>query len=90
MMSKIKKISKKVKKSLTLAVIFVIRGYQLTFSPRRGIFAAASLSGCRYYPSCSDYAIDAISRDGLLKGCGKGVWRILRCNPWSQGGVDEP
>jgi putative membrane protein insertion efficiency factor len=42
---------------------------------------------CKYYPSCSNYAITAIGRYGA-KGLAMAVWRILRCNPWSQGGVD--
>lgn len=45
---------------------------------------------CKYYPSCSQYAIDAIRKDGLVKGSAKAGWRLLRCNPWSHGGVDYP
>ena len=45
---------------------------------------------CKYYPSCSQYAIDAIRKDGLVKGSAKAGWRLLRCNPWSDGGVDHP
>ena len=45
---------------------------------------------CKYYPSCSQYAIDAIRKDGLVKGSAKAGWRLLRCNPWSHGGVDHP
>jgi putative membrane protein insertion efficiency factor len=43
---------------------------------------------CKYHPSCSQYAIDALRKDGLLIGSGKAAWRLLRCNPWSRGGVD--
>lgn len=43
---------------------------------------------CRYYPSCSSYAIDAIRQYGILKGAVLASWRLLRCNPWSHGGVD--
>ncbi|MGE5454427.1 MAG: membrane protein insertion efficiency factor YidD [Methylocystaceae bacterium] len=43
---------------------------------------------CRYYPSCSNYALEALEKHGLIKGCYLAVWRILRCNPWSQGGYD--
>ncbi|ROR72934.1 membrane protein insertion efficiency factor YidD [Bogoriella caseilytica] len=43
---------------------------------------------CRYYPSCSTYAIGALRRHGFFKGLTLAVWRILRCNPWSLGGVD--
>ena len=43
---------------------------------------------CRYYPSCSQYALDALRQYGLLRGSAKAGWRLLRCNPWSHGGVD--
>jgi uncharacterized protein len=43
---------------------------------------------CRYYPTCSEYAVQAIRRYGVLRGAVLAVWRILRCNPWSHGGVD--
>ena len=43
---------------------------------------------CKYYPSCSSYAIDALKKHGAVKGIILAVWRILRCNPWSNGGVD--
>lgn len=43
---------------------------------------------CKYYPSCSTYALQAIERFGIIRGTVLGAWRILRCNPWSRGGVD--
>jgi uncharacterized protein len=43
---------------------------------------------CKYHPSCSQYAIDALRKHGLLRGSVKAAWRLLRCNPWSRGGVD--
>ena len=43
---------------------------------------------CRYYPSCSDYAVQAIDRFGILRGLVLAGWRLLRCNPWSRGGFD--
>ncbi|WP_076466325.1 membrane protein insertion efficiency factor YidD [Actinomyces mediterranea] len=43
---------------------------------------------CRYAPTCSNYAVEAIDVHGLLKGLVLAVWRLLRCNPWSLGGVD--
>ena len=43
---------------------------------------------CKYHPSCSQYAIDALRKHGLVKGSFKAGWRLLRCNPWSKGGVD--
>jgi putative membrane protein insertion efficiency factor len=44
---------------------------------------------CKYHPSCSQYAIDALRKHGLVKGSLKAGWRLLRCNPWSKGGVDH-
>ena len=45
---------------------------------------------CRFYPTCSQYAILAIKKYGALRGTLKAVWRILRCNPFGKGGVDYP
>jgi hypothetical protein len=58
-----------------------IRGYQRFLSPVLG-------NTCRYIPSCSQYAIEAIEKYGVVKGSGLAVWRILRCNPFSRGGYD--
>jgi uncharacterized protein len=44
---------------------------------------------CKYHPSCSQYAIDAFRRYGLFRGAVLAGWRLLRCNPWSHGGVDH-
>jgi putative membrane protein insertion efficiency factor len=63
-------------------LIGLLRGYQTFLSPLSG-------PTCKYYPSCSAYAILAIQRHGALKGTGLAVWRVLRCNPWSPGGVDD-
>jgi putative membrane protein insertion efficiency factor len=43
---------------------------------------------CKYHPSCSQYASDAIHKYGPVRGSLKAAWRLLRCNPWSHGGVD--
>ena len=45
---------------------------------------------CRYYPSCSLYALRAIQYHGALWGIGLGIIRILRCNPFARGGIDDP
>jgi uncharacterized protein len=45
---------------------------------------------CRYHPSCSAYAVQAIERFGILRGLVLAVWRVLRCNPFSHGGYDPP
>lgn len=58
-----------------------IRVYQIVLSPLTG-------ERCKYYPSCSEYAVQAIHRYGILKGLVLGGWRLLRCNPWSRGGYD--
>ena len=44
---------------------------------------------CKYYPTCSEYAVTAIERFGAIRGMILAGWRILRCNPWSNGGVDH-
>jgi putative membrane protein insertion efficiency factor len=58
-----------------------IRLYQRTISP-------ALPSRCKYHPSCSEYAVQAVRRYGVLRGAVLAGWRLLRCNPWSHGGVD--
>ncbi len=45
---------------------------------------------CRFHPTCSEYAILAVEKHGVVKGVAKALWRVLRCNPWSKGGVDLP
>ena len=49
---------------------------------------SVSASACKFHPSCSQYADDALRKYGLVRGLLKAVWRIARCNPWSRGGVD--
>lgn len=63
-------------------LIFAIRGYQSVISPLTG-------PTCKYYPSCSHYGIEAVQRHGAFTGSALAAWRILRCNPWSNGGVDD-
>jgi uncharacterized protein len=57
------------------------------FVPNPGV---AGLPVCKYYPSCSEYSSLAYREFGLLRGTVLTVWRLLRCNPWSRGGVDYP
>ena len=61
--------------------IFCIRFYQKHVSP---LFPPC----CKYYPTCSQYAVEAITKYGVIKGSLLAVWRILRCNPFSKGGYD--
>jgi putative membrane protein insertion efficiency factor len=65
------------------SLILLVRLYQLTLSP---IFGRQ----CRFQPTCSHYMIGAIEKHGAVRGCLKGIWRILRCNPFCQGGYDPP
>jgi putative membrane protein insertion efficiency factor len=51
------------------------------------LFSSTSSPRCKYYPSCSNYALTAVKRHGA-KGVVMATWRVLRCNPWSLGGVD--
>mgnify|MGYP000728306981 FL=1 len=62
-------------------VLLLIRGYQLVLSPLLG-------PRCRFYPTCSQYAIEAISRYGILKGAILSFKRLLKCHPFHPGGVD--
>lgn len=65
-----------------LLALAPIRFYQRYISP-------AFPRRCRYYPTCSSYAVQAIDRHGVGKGFLLAIWRILRCNPYSTGGIDE-
>jgi putative membrane protein insertion efficiency factor len=67
---------------LSALLVGGIRGYQRFISP-------LSAPRCRYYPSCSAYALGAVRTHGPVKGFLLAVWRLLRCNPWSQGGIDH-
>ncbi|PIW36628.1 MAG: membrane protein insertion efficiency factor YidD [Candidatus Kerfeldbacteria bacterium CG15_BIG_FIL_POST_REV_8_21_14_020_45_12] len=70
-------------------LIGVIRLYQKTLSPDHRVYNRHPYVGCRYYPSCSEYTIRSIKKRGVIMGLLKGFWRILRCNPFTPGGVDE-
>ncbi len=70
-------------------LIHCIRLYQRTLSPDHGVMAEASFVGCRYFPSCSEYAVRALRKHGVVRGAGYSAWRVLRCNPFSAGGVDD-
>jgi putative membrane protein insertion efficiency factor len=54
----------------------------------RATFGALFPTTCKYHPSCSEYAVQALRRHGLVKGSVLAGWRLLRCNPWSRGGFD--
>lgn len=64
-----------------LALIGLIRLYQLTI-------AKALPQRCRFHPSCSEYAIQSLREHGLVRGSAVAAWRVVRCGPWSRGGID--
>ena len=66
---------------MTAAATLLVRGYRALVSP---LFPAR----CKYHPSCSQYALDALREFGLVRGTVLAAWRLLRCNPLSDGGVD--
>ena len=71
------------RRGLSAVLIGMVRLYQMTLSPLLG-------GHCRYWPTCSQYFIDAVRKYGPLRGSLKGIWRILRCNPWGGRGYDPP
>ncbi len=71
----------KINKALQWLIIKLIRSYQLLISPWLG-------PCCRFTPTCSHYAIEAIKLHGIVRGCGLAVARIIKCNPLSEGGND--
>ncbi|MFI5333923.1 MAG: membrane protein insertion efficiency factor YidD [Chlamydiales bacterium] len=64
-------------------LLFLIRLYQLAIGPFIG-------QSCRFYPTCSDYALEAIKKHGACKGSWKTVKRLCKCGPWHRGGIDQP
>jgi len=62
-------------------LIFLIKFYRKYISPLKH-------TRCPYYPSCSTYGLEAVTKYGALKGGYLTAWRILRCNPFSKGGID--
>ena len=73
-----------------IPILLLIKIYQKTLSPDHGWFKNRFEHGyCPYYPTCSQYGYEIIKKRGILVGVPKALWRILRCNPWSSGGVDE-
>lgn len=64
-------------------LVGIIRGYQIGISPMLG-------PRCRFTPTCSQYAIEVIRKDGVFKGTFRAAVRILKCHPWHPGGHDPP
>jgi putative membrane protein insertion efficiency factor len=65
-----------------LLLVGLILGYRKVLSPLLG-------PRCRFYPSCSAYALDAVRVHGAAKGTALATWRVCRCHPWTPGGVDH-
>lgn len=74
-----------------IPLLWGIRIYQKVLSPDHSFWAKTTRPQgyCPFYPTCSQYGYDAIKKYGLIKGLPKAGWRVLRCNPWTKGGVDE-
>ena len=68
---------------MKVVVLAPLRFYRRFISP-------ALAPRCKYHPSCSAYAVQAIERYGILRGLVLATWRVLRCNPFSHGGYDPP
>jgi uncharacterized protein len=62
-------------------VLLLLRGYKWAVSPML-------LPACRYVPTCSEYALEAVDRYGVVRGSAKAFWRLLRCHPFAKGGLD--
>jgi len=74
---------------LSKTTIALITFYQKTVSPNHGKISTPFLAGsCKFYPTCSVYTKEAIKSKGFFRGFAKGLWRILRCGPFSYGGYD--
>ncbi len=71
-----------INKAIRKFFVFFVRLYQILISP------FISHNACRFNPSCSQYMIQAIEKKGVIVGILLGIWRVLRCNPWSKGGND--
>jgi putative membrane protein insertion efficiency factor len=63
------------------AVLVLLRAYRWAVSPMLP-------PACRYVPTCSEYAMEAVERFGAVRGSAMAVWRVLRCHPFTRGGVD--
>lgn len=62
-------------------LLLLLRGYKWAISPML-------LPACRYVPTCSEYALEAVERYGVMRGSAKAICRLLRCHPFAKGGID--
>jgi len=74
-------VGKTLGRAAVAGLVGLVRLYQATVSPLLG-------PRCRYAPSCSAYAVEALRTHGVWRGLALGAWRILRCHPWAEGGYD--
>lgn len=81
-MNKITNITSKISYFFRNIEIKIITFYQRYISPKLG-------NNCRFYPTCSEYTKQAVDKYGIIKGNLLGIYRILRCNPFSHGGIDN-
>ena len=70
-----------VSRAVVSGLVLLVRAYQRLVSPLIG-------PRCRFAPTCSQYAIEALMRHGVVRGLGLAAWRILRCHPFAEGGLD--
>lgn len=70
---------------MTRILLALLAFYQRWLSPA---LHSVGTGGCKYLPTCSEYAVVAISTHGPLRGTGLALWRLLRCNPFGRGGLD--
>ena len=66
---------------MKMLLVWILRGYQILLSPMLG-------QRCRFYPTCSNYAIDALRTHGAARGSLLAARRVCKCHPWNEGGVD--
>jgi putative membrane protein insertion efficiency factor len=79
----------KLDRILVLLLIIMIRIYQRVLSPDQSFWGKRlGFKICRFHPTCSQYAVSALRKYGVLKGGLLGIKRVLRCHPWNKGGYD--
>ena len=76
---------------MSRAIIEIINIYQRLFSPDHSFWAKSRYpyGYCRFYPTCSEYTKDAVKKYGAVQGLRIGLFRVLRCNPFAQPGIDH-
>lgn len=85
------KIVKKIIQIPKYLLLFILNLYQKFLSPDHSFWSKDIYPHgyCKFHPTCSEYSKQCIKKYGAFIGVFKGLWRILRCNPWTKGGIDE-